>query len=214
MHLLRLFERKGEEGQLLDMVDKHNADMQLHGAEVVEMMKVAAWCLQSDYQRRPSMTVVVQVLDGFVIVPDNLEYNFINAPARRTMAATGEDMDAINDGTPLLASVLSGPRIYKEIISNTSTLRPFPSTSVFMPLGCKSRTVSSWVSYVRRKPPLNQRTSQVAQAAALAAHLSMPLAPQLPKIPSVTTKPKTLANLALVETSTTSSCPHPKLLPP
>jgi len=110
MHLLRLFERKGEEGQLLDMVDKHNADMQLHGAEAVEMMKVAAWCLQSDYQRRPSMTVVVQVLDGFVIVPDNLDYNFINAPARRTMAATDEDMDAIDDGTPLLASVLSGPR--------------------------------------------------------------------------------------------------------
>ncbi|KAH7839064.1 hypothetical protein Vadar_034455 [Vaccinium darrowii] len=110
MHLLRLFERKGEEGQLLDMVDKHNADMQLHRAEVVGMMKVVVWCLQSDYQRRPSMTVVVQVLEGFVIVPDNLDYNFINAPARRTVAAAGDDMDAIDDGTPLLASVLSGPR--------------------------------------------------------------------------------------------------------
>ncbi|KAH7860233.1 hypothetical protein Vadar_011053 [Vaccinium darrowii] len=111
MHLLGLFQRKGEEGQLLDMVDKYNADMQLHEAEVVEMMKVAVWCLQSDYQRRPSMTVVVQVLEGFVTVPDQLGYNFINAPARRTMEATGGDMDAIDDdGTPLLASVLSGPR--------------------------------------------------------------------------------------------------------
>ncbi|KAH7861280.1 hypothetical protein Vadar_024139 [Vaccinium darrowii] len=111
MHLLGLFQKKGEEGQLLDMVDKYNADMQLHEAEVVEMMKVAVWCLQSDYQRRPSMTVVVQVLEGFVTVPDQLGYNFINAPARRTMEATGGDMDAIDDdGTPLLASVLSGPR--------------------------------------------------------------------------------------------------------
>ncbi|KAG5544898.1 hypothetical protein RHGRI_017380 [Rhododendron griersonianum] len=109
MHLLRLFERKGEEGQLLDMVDKYNADMQLHGAEVVEMMKLAVWCLQSDSRRRPSMTVVIQVLEGFVSVQDNLDYNFINAPARRTMAATGDDMDAIDDGTPLIASVLSGP---------------------------------------------------------------------------------------------------------
>ncbi|XP_058217470.1 G-type lectin S-receptor-like serine/threonine-protein kinase SD2-5 [Rhododendron vialii] len=110
MHLLRLFKRKGEDGQLLDMVDKYNADMQLHGAEVVEMMKLAVWCLQSDYRRRPSMTVVVQVMKGLVSVQDNLDYNFINAPARRTMTATSEDLDAIDDGTPLIASVLSGPR--------------------------------------------------------------------------------------------------------
>ncbi|KAI8551250.1 hypothetical protein RHMOL_Rhmol06G0170600 [Rhododendron molle] len=110
MHLVGLFARKAEEGQLLEMVDKYNADMQLHGAEVVEMMKLAVWCLQSDYQRRPSMTVVVQVMEGLVSVQDNLDYNFINAPARRTMTATSEDMDAIDDGTPLIASVLSGPR--------------------------------------------------------------------------------------------------------
>ncbi|KAG5512949.1 hypothetical protein RHGRI_038639 [Rhododendron griersonianum] len=92
------------------MVDKYNTDMQLHGAEVVEMMKLAVWCLQSDYRRRPSMTVVVQVLEGLVSVQDNLDYNFINAPARRTMAATREDMNAVDDGTPLLPSVQSGPR--------------------------------------------------------------------------------------------------------
>ncbi|KAG5544909.1 hypothetical protein RHGRI_017387 [Rhododendron griersonianum] len=84
--------------------------MQLHGAEVVEMMKLAVWCLQSDYQRRPSMTVVVQVLEGFVSVQDNLEYNFINAPARRRIATTGDDLEAIHDGTTLFASELSGQR--------------------------------------------------------------------------------------------------------
>ncbi|KAG5544903.1 hypothetical protein RHGRI_017381 [Rhododendron griersonianum] len=103
-------DRKGEDGQLLDMVDKYNADMQLHGAEVVEMMKLAVWCLQSDYKKRPSMTVVVQVLEGFVSVQDNLNFNFINAPVRRTIATTDEDMEAIHEGTTLFASDLSGPR--------------------------------------------------------------------------------------------------------
>ncbi|KAF7141657.1 hypothetical protein RHSIM_Rhsim06G0123000 [Rhododendron simsii] len=46
MHLVGLFTRKGEEGELLDMVNKYNADLQLHGAEVVEMMKLALRCLQ------------------------------------------------------------------------------------------------------------------------------------------------------------------------
>ncbi|KAG5544906.1 hypothetical protein RHGRI_017384 [Rhododendron griersonianum] len=79
-------------------------------AKVVEMMKLVVWCLQSDYQRRPSMTVVVQVLEGFVSVQDNLDFNFINGPARRTIATTGDDRDAVHDGTTLFASDLSGPR--------------------------------------------------------------------------------------------------------
>ncbi|XP_058219442.1 G-type lectin S-receptor-like serine/threonine-protein kinase SD2-5 [Rhododendron vialii] len=111
MHLLGLFRRKGEEGQLLDMVDEYNADMKSHGAEVAEMMKLALWCLQSDYKRRPSMTVVVQVLEGFVIVEDDLDFNFTNAPAIiKIIAPTDEDTDAILDGTTLFASHLSGPR--------------------------------------------------------------------------------------------------------
>ncbi|KAF7139847.1 hypothetical protein RHSIM_Rhsim06G0123500 [Rhododendron simsii] len=111
MHLLGLFQRKGEERQLLDMVDEYNGDMKSHGAEVSEMMKLALWCLQSDYKRRPSMTVVVQVLEGFVIVEDDLDLNFANAPAIiKIIAPTGEDTDAILDGTTLLASHLSGPR--------------------------------------------------------------------------------------------------------
>ncbi|MBA0727258.1 hypothetical protein Golax_000263, partial [Gossypium laxum] len=44
MHLLRLFRRKQEEGQLLDLVDQCSDDMQSNATEVVEMMKVAAWC--------------------------------------------------------------------------------------------------------------------------------------------------------------------------
>ena len=76
MHLLSLFKRKAEEGQLLDMVDKSSEDMQLYGAEVVNMLRVAAWCLQSHFIRRPSMSVVVKVLEGVMHVEDNLDYNF------------------------------------------------------------------------------------------------------------------------------------------
>ena len=42
--------------------------MQLHGVEVVNMMRVAALCLQNDFTRRHSMSMVVKVLEGVVNV--------------------------------------------------------------------------------------------------------------------------------------------------
>ncbi|KAK8259099.1 hypothetical protein V6Z11_D13G034400 [Gossypium hirsutum] len=63
MHLLRLFRRKQEEGLLLDLVDQCSDDMQSNATEVVEMMKVAAWCLQNEYARRPSMSAVVKLFE-------------------------------------------------------------------------------------------------------------------------------------------------------
>ncbi|MFS8000974.1 putative protein kinase RLK-Pelle-SD-2b family [Helianthus anomalus] len=62
-HLLGVFQQCWEQGTLLDIVDKYSEDMQTHGSEVVEMMKVAAWCLQTNYTRRPSMSSVVLVLE-------------------------------------------------------------------------------------------------------------------------------------------------------
>ncbi|KAH1048389.1 hypothetical protein J1N35_039173 [Gossypium stocksii] len=59
-HLLELFRRKQEEGQLLDLVDKCNSDMQSNAIEVVEMMKVDACCLQTEYVKRPSMSTVAE----------------------------------------------------------------------------------------------------------------------------------------------------------
>ncbi|KAL0406455.1 UNVERIFIED_CONTAM: G-type lectin S-receptor-like serine/threonine-protein kinase SD2-5 [Sesamum latifolium] len=63
-HLLRLFQKKAENGQWLDLTDKCCEDLQAKGAEVEEMMQIAAWCLQSDYANRPSMSMVVKVLEG------------------------------------------------------------------------------------------------------------------------------------------------------
>ncbi|CBI22039.3 unnamed protein product, partial [Vitis vinifera] len=86
MHLLGIFRRKANEGQVLDMVDKNSEDMQRHGAEVMELMKVAAWCLQNDYARRPSMSVVVKALEGLVDIEDDLIYNFSYSPLPRGIA--------------------------------------------------------------------------------------------------------------------------------
>ncbi|KAK8630114.1 hypothetical protein V6N13_078924 [Hibiscus sabdariffa] len=63
-HLLGLFKRKQEEGRVVDLVDKCSDDMQSNAVSVVETMKVAAWCLQTEYVKRPSMSAVVKLLEG------------------------------------------------------------------------------------------------------------------------------------------------------
>nr|GEY78628.1 G-type lectin S-receptor-like serine/threonine-protein kinase SD2-5 [Tanacetum cinerariifolium] len=111
-HLLAVFQRSWEQGVLLDMVDvgssdmvdRYSEDMQAHGTEVVEMMKVASWCLQTNFARRPSMSSVVKVLEGVKSVESNLDYNFTD-PRMQTASVKHED-----DWTQLSPSHLSGPR--------------------------------------------------------------------------------------------------------
>ncbi|KAK7858669.1 ep1-like glycoprotein 4, partial [Quercus suber] len=86
MHLQGLFMVKLLKKQLLDLVDKYHEDMQLHGSEVVDMMRVAAWCSQSDYSKRPSMSMVVKVLEGVGDAEENIDYNFCNPPIPNTRA--------------------------------------------------------------------------------------------------------------------------------
>ncbi|KAF5949217.1 hypothetical protein HYC85_015174 [Camellia sinensis] len=114
MHLLSLFKRKVEVEQHLDIVDKYNDDMQIRREEVVEMMRVAVWCLQSDFSRRPSMSVVVKVLEGSVEVENNLDYNFTTPMVRKAIRVAGNQEDAIGVvASPLFPSVLSGLRSSK-----------------------------------------------------------------------------------------------------
>ncbi|MBA0782528.1 hypothetical protein Gotri_000403 [Gossypium trilobum] len=101
MHLLGLFRRKQEEGQLMDLVDKCSDDMQSNAAEVVELMKVAAWCLQTEYARRPSMSTVVKLFEGSVDVTGSLNEDFLNG-------LTLEPVDTFP--SIVLPSMLSGPR--------------------------------------------------------------------------------------------------------
>ncbi|GMY09239.1 g-type lectin s-receptor-like serine/threonine-protein kinase sd2-5 [Fagus crenata] len=110
MHLLGLFKEMVQKKQLWDMVDKYNEDMKLHGAEVVDMMRVAAWCLQNDFAKRPSMSVVVKVLEGVVDVEENLDYNFCNPPISNTRAKIMRQEVYVGGATTLFDSVLSEPR--------------------------------------------------------------------------------------------------------
>ena len=109
-HLLCLFKQRAEEDQLLDLVDKNSEDMQAHGAEVVEMMRLAAWCLQGEVTKRPSMSVVVKVLEGVINVEGNLEYNFFYPAVPIGTEAVGHRENNVIIASPLLPSVLSGPR--------------------------------------------------------------------------------------------------------
>ncbi|XAR49521.1 Non-specific serine/threonine protein kinase [Bertholletia excelsa] len=119
-HLLGLFKAKVEGEELWDMVEKKSEDMQAHVAEAVEILKVAACCLQNDFQRRPSMAVVVQLLEGLhQSCQGNLEYNLTNPPmmpptTELALAVPVESPDGDKGGvgatTLLSPSVLSGPR--------------------------------------------------------------------------------------------------------
>ncbi|XP_057506493.1 G-type lectin S-receptor-like serine/threonine-protein kinase SD2-5 isoform X2 [Actinidia eriantha] len=109
MHLLALFRRRAEEDQLLNMVDK-SEDMQLHRAEIVEILLLAAWCLQSDFTKRPSMSMVVKAMEGLMEIERNLDHNFWIPPVQRTMEVGGHEESDVGASTPMLASALSGPR--------------------------------------------------------------------------------------------------------
>ncbi|TXG47674.1 hypothetical protein EZV62_026968 [Acer yangbiense] len=88
-----------EDDCLIDLVDKDSEDMQLHGEEVVQMMRVAVWCLQNDYNRRPSMSTVVKVLEG------TMEFE-----ASLTAITREAEEQFGNTTSALLPSILSGPR--------------------------------------------------------------------------------------------------------
>ncbi|KAI3816386.1 hypothetical protein L1987_16080 [Smallanthus sonchifolius] len=105
-HLLGVLQKCWEQGMLLDMVDKYSEDMQTHGSEVMEILKVASWCLQYDYTKRPSMSTVVKVLEGVMKVESRLDYNFMHPRQQNTPVEHDKDM------TPLMSSVLSGPSCY------------------------------------------------------------------------------------------------------
>ncbi|KAK3407123.1 hypothetical protein EUGRSUZ_K03230 [Eucalyptus grandis] len=102
--LLSLFKRKAEEERLLDIVDKSNADMHLNGPNAVNMMRIAAWCLQRDYKRRPPMSMVIKALEGDEKVPEDLDYDFFAQPS--SSGATTLDPTTAT----LRPSILSGPR--------------------------------------------------------------------------------------------------------
>lgn len=82
-YLLTLLRRKKEENRLLDIVGVYgDQDDEVYGVEAVKMLKLAAWCLQGDYTKRPSMSMAIKVLEEGMEVEDDLDYNFWGKPVK------------------------------------------------------------------------------------------------------------------------------------
>ena len=99
VQLINLLRENAQNNQLIDLIDKHSDDMVSHQEEVVQMMKLAIWCLQHDSIQRPSMSVVIKVLEGAMSI--------------KTFDANSLMFVQDNSSThsvPSQASILSGPR--------------------------------------------------------------------------------------------------------
>ncbi|CAO1940455.1 unnamed protein product [Urochloa humidicola] len=72
VHLISLLQEKARFGQLSDLVDSSSNDMRLHMQEVVEVMKLAMWCLQVDSSKRPLMSTIAKVLEGVMSIEEIL----------------------------------------------------------------------------------------------------------------------------------------------
>ncbi|XP_048566666.1 G-type lectin S-receptor-like serine/threonine-protein kinase SD2-5 [Triticum urartu] len=105
IHLITLLEEKVKNGQLVDLIDKNSNDMQAHQLDVIQMMKLAMWCLQIDSKRRPKMSEVVKVLEGTMDAESNIDHNFVATNHANFGIAAN-----VTSSAPPLASHLSGPR--------------------------------------------------------------------------------------------------------
>jgi serine/threonine protein kinase len=105
IHLITLLEEKVKYDNLVDLIDKSSNDMQAHEQDVIQMMKLAMWCLQIDCKRRPKMSEVVKVLEGTMNAENNIDHNFV-ATNQATFGIDGNVISSI----PPVASHVSGPR--------------------------------------------------------------------------------------------------------
>ncbi|XP_078158703.1 G-type lectin S-receptor-like serine/threonine-protein kinase SD2-5 [Carex rostrata] len=104
-HLIKLLEEKSKSNALSDLIDKNLGDVELYKKEIVNVMKLAMWCLQWDSNRRPSMLIVVKVLEGAMEVETLLDYNFVSS-----IPVIANIPSVVDQSAPFPASLLSGPR--------------------------------------------------------------------------------------------------------
>ncbi|XP_078158106.1 G-type lectin S-receptor-like serine/threonine-protein kinase SD2-5 [Carex rostrata] len=104
-HLIKLLEEKSKTNGLSDLIDNNLGDVELYKKEIVNVMELAMWCLQWDSIRRPSMLIVVKVLEGAMEVETSLDYNFVSS-----IPMIVNIPGVLDQSTPFSASVLSGPR--------------------------------------------------------------------------------------------------------
>jgi hypothetical protein len=103
-HLLTMLQKKGDQDRVIDIVENLDEYTRSDREEITRMIKVAAWCLQDDPERRPLMSTVLKVLEGVMEVDSNINYRFSHA-----MVSSPAGNNHISSAPPP-ASVLSNPR--------------------------------------------------------------------------------------------------------
>jgi hypothetical protein len=107
--------KKLEEGDLRDISDS-KLKYKDQDNRVEMAIKVALWCIQEDFYQRPSMSKVVQMLEGVCDVPQppissHIGYRlYANAFKSSTEEGTSSGMSDYNSDALLSAVRLSGPR--------------------------------------------------------------------------------------------------------
>ncbi|XP_010432736.1 PREDICTED: G-type lectin S-receptor-like serine/threonine-protein kinase SD2-5 [Camelina sativa] len=111
--------KKMEEGKLMDIVDGKMKNVDVSDERVQRAMKTALWCIQEDMQTRPSMSKVVQMLEGVfpVVQPPSsstmgsrLYSSFFKSISEDGGATTSSGPSDCNSENYLSAVRLSGPR--------------------------------------------------------------------------------------------------------
>ncbi|XAR56451.1 Non-specific serine/threonine protein kinase [Bertholletia excelsa] len=97
---------KAEKDRLCDLINEHDEDMHRHKEEAIRMIKIALWCLQT-HDRRPSMSMIVKILEGSVELNSVTEYRHFLPESYIDFSTLVLDPCA---SFPLEASILSAPR--------------------------------------------------------------------------------------------------------
>ncbi|XP_061977829.1 G-type lectin S-receptor-like serine/threonine-protein kinase SD2-5 isoform X2 [Populus nigra] len=104
-HLLTMLQKKADhQDGVIDIVENLDEYTRSDREEITRMIKVAAWCLQDDPERRPLMSTVLKVLEGVMEVDSKINYRFSHA-----MISSPAGNNHISSAPPP-ASVLSNPR--------------------------------------------------------------------------------------------------------
>lgn len=73
-YVIDLLKIKTEDGRLSDVLDKNSPSIQMNIEKAMEMMKVATWCLHGDSTKRPSMSMVINAIEGLVELDDVINH--------------------------------------------------------------------------------------------------------------------------------------------
>lgn len=104
-HLISMLQERAKGNQLMNLIDPRSTDMEFHIDEVLHTMNLAMWCLQVDSNRRPSMSMVVKILEGTMSVETELDLDLVNIDLMMANRTSRWD-----DVTTQVESILTGPR--------------------------------------------------------------------------------------------------------